>query len=85
MEMQLEHPQAAEPLAQTAFENSYGDNKLRATLLYAQILKKEGKTKEAKAAVSKTLASLPFSDEKSIPEGVRSNRHLKALKDFAKD
>jgi thioredoxin-like negative regulator of GroEL len=82
MEMQLDHFNAAEPLAQTAFENSYGDNKLRATLLYAQILKKEGKTKEANAAVTKTLAAI---DEKSIPEGVRSNRHLKALKEFAKD
>jgi thioredoxin 1 len=82
MEMQLDHVQAAEPLARTAFENSYGDNRLRATLLYAQVLKKVGKNKEAKETVAKTLASI---DEKSIPNGVRSNRHLKALREFAKD
>jgi thioredoxin-like negative regulator of GroEL len=82
MEMQLDHVQAAEPLARTAYENSYGDNRLRATLLYAQVLKKVGKNKEAKETVAKTLASI---DEKSIPDGVRSNRHLKALRDFEKE
>jgi thioredoxin-like negative regulator of GroEL len=83
MEFQLAHADLAEPLAKTAYENSYGDNKLRATLLFAQILKKEGKTKEAKETVSKTLASLK--NVESAPDSVRTNRHVKALQDFEKD
>lgn len=62
--------------AEIAYQNSYGDNQLRAAYLLADLKIKAGKKKDAKNLVEETLKNY------KLPEGlkVRSHRYIEKLK-----
>jgi tetratricopeptide (TPR) repeat protein len=81
MEFKLHHVDQAYSPAEQAFQNSYGDNRLKSGLLLAKILKAQGKTDDAKKTIAQTLASVKLPDDPSI----RSSHYLKAIQDFQKN
>jgi tetratricopeptide (TPR) repeat protein len=59
MNMQLKNYERARELAQTAYENSYGANKLDSAFVLASALKSMGKTEQGKKAIAQALESVP--------------------------
>ncbi|MFL5815396.1 MAG: thioredoxin fold domain-containing protein [Bdellovibrionia bacterium] len=59
MNMQLKNYERARELAQTAYENSYGANKLDSAFVLASALKSLGKTEQGKKTITQALESVP--------------------------
>ncbi len=70
--------EAALPKAEQALKYSYGDNKLRAVRLVADLRAKLGKKKEALSLLDETLKGFKAPEE----EKVRTHRYLAKLKDL---
>jgi len=75
---ELKNYALALPVAQKAWDFAYGDNKLRATKLLAQVMAGTGKKGEAKKLIGDILSS------ESLPkdESIRTHRYAQALKDL---
>lgn len=71
----LDHAQSE---AKKAFEHSYGDNRLRAGLLLAQISEAQGKPKEGVDFIQQTLKTTPLPTDRAL----RSYRYVKKLREL---
>jgi len=78
MKLKLERFAEAETLAERAWKNSYGDNRLRSALLYAKALRAQKKIERAKEVISQTLARAQAPSDPDI----RTTKHIQALRDF---
>jgi thioredoxin-like negative regulator of GroEL len=80
MELERKKFKDALPISRKAYEFSYGDNRLRAGLQLAKILKGAEKKAEAKSVITETLKGAQVPQDESI----RTHRYVKSLREFEK-
>jgi thiol-disulfide isomerase/thioredoxin len=76
LELEAQHLDAALGLAKQSLQYSYGDNRLRAILLLAQITKAKGDQKATREILDQALQELQLPSDSRI----RTNRYARALK-----